>query len=159
MDHKIVQPFIDAAVKVLETMAFVSPGVGETEAWQRDNIVSEIFGIVGLSNENAGIKGFLAVGFTKESICQVVNNMLGEEMHDIDDEVREAVGEIANMISGQARQKLSSIGVRLQASLPSVVGGKDITVNGSIESPFAVTRLHLDNGPIELGICMQGLGE
>ncbi len=157
MDEKIVSLFIDATLKVMETMAFVTPTIGETLDWDNANAVGEVVGIVGLTNEADNIRGFMTVGFTEGSICQVVSNMLGEDITKLCDEVREAVGEIANMISGQARQGLSAKGIKLQASLPSVVSGKDLTVDGIFKNPMVMIKFAVDNGPFEVGICMDGI--
>ena len=110
MENKYLTPFIDATVMVLETMASVKPVVGETCIWNKDKNMTEVVGLIGFSNEEENIKGFMTISFSKSSIIQVVSNMLGEEFETMNDEVREAVGELANMISGQARQKLSLMG-------------------------------------------------
>jgi chemotaxis protein CheX len=155
MENKIVKPFVEATVKVLETMAFVTPTVGETGVWDQEQAVGEVVGIVGLSNEEENIKGFMSIGFSESSIVQIVSSMFGEEFDTINDEVREAAGEIANMISGQVRQALSNSGTKLQAALPSVISGKDLTMQG--KKPMIVVRFQVEKGPFELGICIDGL--
>jgi len=157
MDNRIIQPFIDATMKVLGTMAFVTPQVVEITEWDNDRAVGEVVGIIGLSNADEKIRGFLSVGFAEASIVQIVSNMLGEEFTGICDEVREAVGEIANMISGQVRQSLSAQGIKLQASLPSVVSGKDLTMDGSLKRPSIMIQFSVEKGPFEVGICIEGI--
>jgi chemotaxis protein CheX len=156
MENKIVKPFVEATVKVLETMAFVTPTVGETGVWDQEQAVGEVVGIVGLSNEEENIKGFMSIGFSESSIVQIVSSMFGEEFDTINDEVREAAGEIANMISGQVRQTLSNSGTKLQAALPSVISGKDLTMQ--CKKPMTIVRFQVNKGPFELGICIDGLG-
>ena len=48
-----------------------------------------------------------------------VTNMLGEEIEEMNEEIKDAVGEITNMISGQARKKLDEQGMSLKAAIPS----------------------------------------
>jgi len=136
-------------------MAFITPTGGESGVWTQEESVSEVVGIVGFSNEEENIKGFMSIGFSESSIVQIVSSMFGEEFESINDEVREAAGEIANMISGQVRQVLSNSGTKLQASLPSVISGKDITMHG--KKPLIVVRFKIEKGPFELGICIDGL--
>jgi len=50
--------------------------------------------------------------------------MLGEEFTAITDEVGDAVGEIANMISGGARRSLGDMGISFKATIPSTIRGK-----------------------------------
>jgi len=73
------------------------------------------------------------------------------------EEVREAVGEIANMISGQARQGLSSIGVKLDGGLPTIVTGKELDVNGTEDKPVLMVKFEVEKGPFELGVCIEGM--
>ena len=99
----------------------------------------------------------MSLGFTETCICRIVSKMLGEEFLSICDETREAVGEIANMISGQARQGLSAKGIKLQAALPSVISGKDLVVDGSEKTPRVMISFDTEAGPFEIGLCIDGL--
>jgi chemotaxis protein CheX len=157
VDNTYIQPFVDATVKVLETMAFTTPKLKKIGPWEKKLAAGQIVGIIGLSNENENLKGFMSLGFTESSICSIVSNMLGEEFTNICDETREAVGEIANMISGQARQGLSSKGIKLQAALPSVISGKDLVVDGSEQTPNVMISFETEAGPFEIGVCIDGL--
>lgn len=157
MDQKVMQPFVDATLRVLETMAFIKPKVGEPAVWDTSMPLGEVVGVVGLSNEDENIKGFLAIGFSEGSIIEIVSGMLGEEYTAIVNEVKEAAGEIANMISGQSRQALSSMGIKLQASLPSVISGRDMTMDGSGKRPLLTVPFSIEKGTFMLGLCMEGL--
>ena len=66
----------------------------------------------------------MAISFTESCICYILTNMFGEEVKGINDEVKDAVGELANMISGDARRMLSEKGISLSAAIPTVVSGK-----------------------------------
>lgn len=63
----------------------------------------------------------LAISFT--------SLMLGMEVSDINDDVNDAMGEIANMIAGSFKQHLSKGGSDIQLSTPSVVNGSDYVVS------------------------------
>jgi len=155
MESKFVQPFVDATIKVLETMAFVTPQHEETCLCEKGHSAGEVIGIVGLANEDKNIKGFMSIGFSEKSIIHVVSCMFGEEFTSVNEEVSEAVGEIANMISGQARQQLSKMEIKLQAAIPSIIKGKNLDLKG--KNPIIVIKFKVDSGPFELGICMEGM--
>ncbi len=157
MKDDIIKPFVDASIKVIQTMAFLVPVAGESKVWDGNELLGEVMGLIGLSNEKEKIKGFMAVGFEESSIVQVVSNMLGEEFTTITSDVREAVGEIANMICGQARQGLSASGIKLQASLPSVISGKDLKLNGTEKAPLLILPFQVEKGPFEVILCIEGL--
>lgn len=157
MESKYVKPFIDATVKVLETMAFTKPTVGETCLWDPQQAVSDVVGVIGLSSDDETIRGSMCIGFVEASIVQIVSNMFGEEFDTMNDEVKEAVGEIANMISGQARQALSAMDVKLQGSLPTIIAGKDMEIETPEKKPLVMVKFAVEKGPFELGVCIEGL--
>jgi chemotaxis protein CheX len=54
--------------------------------------------------------------------------MLGLAVEELDDDVNDAMGEIANMIAGSFKQHLSASGTDVHLSTPSVVYGKDYVI-------------------------------
>ena len=80
---------------------------------------------------------------------------LGDAIEDIIADTRDAVGEITNMISGQARATLSEMGLPLQGSTPSIVFG----ANHSLSFPGQVTTVAIpfetDYGAFTLEFCFQ----
>lgn len=63
----------------------------------------------------------LAISFT--------SMMLGMEVTEIDDDVNDAMGEIANMIAGSFKQHLSKGGSDIHLSTPSLINGADYVVS------------------------------
>lgn len=55
--------------------------------------------------------------------------MLGMEVTEINEDVNDAMGEIANMVAGSFKQHLSKGGSDIQLSTPSVVNGADYFVS------------------------------
>lgn len=55
--------------------------------------------------------------------------MLGMEVTEIGDDINDAMGEIANMITGSFKQHLSKGGSDIHLSTPSVVNGADYNVS------------------------------
>lgn len=54
--------------------------------------------------------------------------MLGMEVAEQNDDVNDAIGEIANMIAGSFKQHLSKGGMDIRLSTPSIVNGSEYTV-------------------------------
>ena len=48
------------------------------------------------------MRGTITISFEKPSIFKILENMLGEPYSEINEEVRDAVGELTNMIYGTA---------------------------------------------------------
>jgi len=140
MNADFVNPFLKATLNVLEMMAFVKPVAGKPYL-KKDNVASgDISGIIGLTGAT---KGVVIISLSKEAALKIVGGMLGETLTEINDDIKDAVGEITNMISGDARRSLSEKGHNFEAGLPSVISGKNheiesITSGPTVAIPFTV---------------------
>jgi chemotaxis protein CheX len=78
----------------------------------------------------AGIyNGLVSVHIPWPLAMSFTSLMLGMEVTEIDDDVNDAMGEIANMVAGSFKQHLSKGGSDIQLSTPSVVNGGDYVVS------------------------------
>jgi chemotaxis protein CheX len=151
LDVKIINPFINATLNVLETMAFIK-AEAQKPYLKKDNVAKgDVSGIVGITGET---NGTVFITFDESCIVRVVSNMFGEPIHEINDDIKDAVGELTNMISGQARKELEEIGQVFQGAIPSVVSGKNhelmsVTGGPKIAVPF---KTDFGNFTIELAL-------
>ena len=152
MDVKLIEPFVDATMNVLETMAFIKVRPGEPYLKNENVAKGEVTGLIGLTGE---VGGTLSVSFTEASILFVVSNMFGEEMKELNEEIKDAVGEITNIISGQARQKLEKSGRSLKAAIPSVITGKNHTITHITPYPVYAVDFSTDNGKFTIEVCFE----
>ena len=150
MDVKIVNPFINATVKVLETMAHAEVKPGKPYV-KKDNIAKgDVTGIIGFTGES---NGTISVTFDAGSILKIVSSMFGEEVTALDAEVSDAVGELTNMISGQARRKLEETGKIFEAAIPSVVSGKNHRITHITSGPIIAIPFTTEGGSFTIEIC------
>ena len=152
MDVKLVNPFIEATLNVLETMAFTEADAGKP--FLKKDLVAhgDVSGIIGLTGDT---KGTISVSFTEKSILSIVTNMFGEDMNELNDEIKDAVGEITNMISGQARQKLEELGNSLKAAIPTVIMGKNHTITHITDQKIIAIPFNTDNGEFTIEVCFE----
>ena len=132
MDVKIINPFLAAAMHVLKTMAQVDAKPGKPFLKKDDLAVGDVSAIIGVTG---AAQGSMALIFTEQCIKHIASNLLGERFSQMNDEVRDAVGELTNMICGDARRRLAKIGFVLQAGIPTIVSGKGHSI------------VHIANGP------------
>lgn len=122
MRVEYINPFILATKKVLSTMAFMESKPGKPYLKQENDkkAMGDISAVIELSGES---KGSIGISFTKECILQVAAQMFGQEFPDIDDEISDMVGEIVNMVSGEARRELAKLGFHFSAGIPTTCKG------------------------------------
>jgi chemotaxis protein CheX len=152
MDVNLVNPFIHATVTVLETMASTKANPGKPFL-KKDKIArGDVTGIIGITGEATGT---ISVTFDQGSILGIVSKMFGEPLTEINAEIADAVGELTNMISGQARRKLEEIGRQYEAAIPSVVTGKDHEINHITSGPIVAVPFTTDGGKFTIEICIE----
>ena len=151
MDAKLINPFINATSNVLETMAFVKCKAGKAYLKKDDAAKGDVTGIIGLTGE---ANGTISVTFEESSILKIVSNMFGEEMTTLNHEIADAVGELTNMISGQARRELELLGRVFEAAIPSVVSGKGHTITHYTDGPKIAIPFTIDSGNFTIEVCI-----
>ncbi|NLV96278.1 MAG: chemotaxis protein CheX [Desulfovibrionales bacterium] len=152
MDPMHAKPFIKATREVLMAMANFDVTAG-TPYIKKDRLargdVSAVIGITGEKN------GTFSISFDRQTAIHLVRQILGDAIEDILYDVQDAVGEIANMISGQARVGLAEMGIKLQGSTPSVVMGDNHTIVHMTSSLAIAIPFTSDAGQFTLEFCFE----
>jgi len=152
MDVKLINPFINATINVLETMAFVNVTAGNPYV-KKDNVaVGDVTGVLGLTGV---ANGTISVTFEEKCILTVVSNMFGETMTELNTEIADAVGELTNMISGQARRELEEVGKIFKAAIPSVITGRNHSITHYTDGPKIAIPFSTENGDFTIEVCFE----
>ncbi len=152
MDVKLINPFLNATLNVLETMAFIKADA-EKPYLKKDNVAQgDVSGIVGITGD---VKGTVSITFDELCILKIVSNMFGEEMQEVNHEISDAVGELTNMISGKARQEIEKLGPLLHGAIPSVITGKSHKLISMAKGPKIAIPFKTDAGNFTVEICLE----
>lgn len=140
MKSEYINPFLNATTNVLSMMAMLTPTAGKPFLKTDKKGIGDISGVIGLTGAS---RGAVVLSFSTGAACKIVGSMLGEEFADLTPEVKDAVGELTNMISGDARRRLAEIGLNFEAGIPTIISGKgheieSITKGPVIAIPFTV---------------------
>jgi chemotaxis protein CheX len=73
--------------------------------------------------------GLVSLHAPQQLAFAFTSGMLGMEVTELNDDVHDALGEIANMIAGSFKQHISRGGADIKLSTPSIVSGDDYFVN------------------------------
>lgn len=152
MDVTLINPFINATINVLETMAFITVKAGKPYVKKATVAVGSVTGLLGLTGV---ANGTIAVTFEEKCILTIVSNMFGEPMETLNDEIADAVGELTNMISGQARRELGEAGRVFRAAIPSVVTGHNHSIRHYSDGPKIAIPFSTDCGDFTIEVCFE----
>jgi len=119
MDVRYINPFLVAIQNLFETMIDIPFTLGKPTLKRSQQPPYEISSIIGLSGD---VSGCVVISLSREIALQMASALLGEPMEELDADCTDAIGEIANMIAGNAKTDFPEVGCNI--SVPSVVTGQ-----------------------------------
>ncbi|MCH8165597.1 MAG: chemotaxis protein CheX [Planctomycetes bacterium] len=150
MDTSYVTAFIDATQIVFDTMLSMPITFGRPEVAESLPTKFDISGIIGLSGD---VVGAVVLSFPKETAEGVVTAFAGAPLSANSDDFADAIGELANMISGNAKAKFT--GRSISISCPSVVIGKNHRIHTPSDSTCISIPCHSSCGEFAVEVCIR----
>lgn len=99
--------------------------------------------LIGLSGDFSAMLGL----HCPETVgLEVTGAMLGMELEKVDAEVKDALGEIANMLAGGLKARCSATGFNLQLAIPTAISGKSYTISSPKEGRRIVLPFDVRTG-------------
>jgi len=133
MDVKYINPFITATGTVFKTMLNLQTSIDKPFLKNDKVTTGDVTGVIGLAGDRSGS---VCVSFTENGAKLVYKTLMGDECAEVSPEVVDAIGELTNIIAGQARKELEHAGVNLKASIPTIVVGKGLELHMLSDSPM-----------------------
>lgn len=120
MDVAYINPFVVSTIETFKKMLNTDVKPGKVQLKNDTTHTYDISGVIGLSGE---AQGSICLSFPKLIALKVVSTLVGSDIKIVGPDVSDAIGEIANIIAGNAKQHLTQF--NLSISLPKVIIGKD----------------------------------
>lgn len=152
MDVSFINAFICAANDTFTTMLQIKLTVGEPALKQKVKYTSEITGSIGFSGK---AQGFIAFSYTKDMAINIVSKLIGTQLHDLGMDVVDGIGEITNIVAGNAKQYLPDLA--LSISLPNIIIGSEYKIFGVSQIPVIVVPLQCELGKCIMEVALRTL--
>ena len=120
MRVEFINPFIGATKRVFETMIGVTVDRGLPYLRRQGETHEGLIGVIGLTG---GAIGIAAICVSNDAAINICERFVGSRPTEVDVEVIDAVGELINMIAGNAKSQLEAY--ELSISLPSIIRGRE----------------------------------
>ncbi len=153
MNVKYINPFVKSVYNAMKIMLKTAPERGTAHLKDHNKAQGDVSGIVGFAARN--IYGTLAISFPKATATKAFKLMVGDKANDISDDVRDFVGELANIIIGGAKQEFVKLGLPFEISIPTVVVGSAHTISHKGGTPVLVVPFKLDGSEFRLEVSMK----
>ncbi len=152
MKADFVNFFIEAVLNILETTAATSAKAKKPYLKKDLSAKGDITCIIKLSGD---FEGTVSVSFTKNCILSMVSNMFGEDMKEMNDEIKDAVGEFANMITGQVTTKFTELDKSTKFETSEIIMGNDHKITHIENRPVIAMPYGTDNGEFTIEVCFE----
>lgn len=120
---------------VFSTMVMLEVVEGNPLAEPVKKFYETVTGVVGFAGTYSGI---LAIHCPRNMSIHIASSMLGVEVVEMNKDVTDALGEIANMIGGDVKHIFSPKGADISLSIPTVIYGSEYSMSSaeSLVIPF-----------------------
>lgn len=152
MKAEYINPFVNSTVKVFKTMLGIDPVKGRIFLKEGSKATHDISGIIGLSGRASGS---VVLCFSRAVAFSVAGKLLNAEVSEVDRDVTDAIGELANMIAGAAKADLNKFDFDISISIPSVVVGVGHTIAMPHDIPTIVIPFSSENGEFSVEVSLK----
>ncbi len=130
-EDEMARHVIDATKEVFSTMIMMDLEANFPLIESVKTFHCSISGMVGMAGIYTGI---LAIHCPQIFALKITSNMLGMDVEEVDEDVTDALGEIANMLGGYVKMVLSKGGMDINLSIPTVISGEEYTISAMSDS-------------------------
>jgi len=148
----LVKEVVGAAKNVFETMLGLE--IIPDEATVEKNAPTESERVVALIGLAGSWIGTFMLCCKPELACKISSLMLMMECDSINEDVLDAMAEMANMIFGNVKTELESKLGNLGLSIPTVIFGRNFAARNAGQQAWTVVPIHVGEHLMEVKFCL-----
>jgi chemotaxis protein CheX len=133
VDAQYLNPFIIAMKNVFKTMLSVDIAMGKPSVKTDYVTNADVTGLLPLSG---GKTGFVRLCLSEKAALFIYKSLLFEEASEINGDVLDAVGEVANIVAGQARNELKLASLDANIEPPVIITGQGLEQYPAVKLPL-----------------------
>ncbi len=162
IEDGIVKSIREATTEVFSTMLMIDVNAEDSFVKDERNVSTDLISSLHFFGEK--YMGKIAVFSYGASACHLAGSMLGVEMPEVDEDVKDGMGEIVNMIAGSAKVKLENTMGDFHLLTPWVIAGKNLTtaspdggesglsIDSQAQFSWIMTKFSYDKGHFVVGV-------
>ena len=153
MDQELVASIVRRAAKdVFGTMLGLEIDLGESFTEKSSPAESQkVVALIGLAGHWIGTG---VIGCSPEFACRIASLMLMAEYQAVNEDVLDAMAEMANMIFGSVKTELEEHLGGLGLSIPTVISGRNFATRSVGQQAWTVFPLKAGTDEMELKFCL-----
>ncbi len=129
--------------EIFNCMIFIDIAASPALATGKQAIGCHVSAMIGLTG---GLSAMLGIHCPSAVGLAVTGAMLDMELEEVDADVKDALGEIANMLAGGIKERLSVENIDLELAIPTAVAGKSYVISAPKGSQRVVVPFTISQG-------------
>lgn len=146
------EKIIESVKEIFSSMLMMEISVSGENMTQSLPMADSISGVIGLAGTH---KGVLAIHIPNSVAMAITAAFLGMDVAEINEDVEDAVGELANMLGGNVKSILSEKGRDIDLSLPSTISGKLYDFQPTKEAERIIIPFRCDAGEFTVDLQLE----
>jgi len=147
MKAEYINPFLDASINLFKTHLMFNVKNKTPYVNQDSQNLNEVSAIIGLAGD---IIGAVVLSFTRDTAIAMASRFSGQKHLAVGKEVLDAIGELVNIIAGNAKKDLNDF--RIEISLPGVITGHKYKINWPQSVPVITIPFESDAGDFTVNV-------
>lgn len=152
MQAKYINPFIQASVNLFQNYIGIEVKAGKPYLRKDPQDLEEVSGIIGLAGETVGA---VVLSFSRETAIEVIARMENKKYQALTNEVIDGVGELVNVIAGNAKRDLTDF--RIDISLPGIVTGRSYMIHWPEGIPVIAIPFESEIGHFSVNVSLRDM--
>jgi chemotaxis protein CheX len=139
----IGQDIVSATTDVFSTMLMVDLVIGDPVEGPGGEFASNITSMLGLGGD---IRGMLAVHCPAVVAKAITGGFLGMDVDELNEDVKDAIGEIANMVAGNLKIAFAGYDMKIELAIPTSIVGESYRVGGMLGARRVAVPFEMGSG-------------
>ncbi len=150
MDGKQIIAFVESVQHVFGMMLQCEVQTNEPTLETEPSASHDVSAVIGFSGD---MTGAIVIGFPAASAERIASLMVGSDMTLDNPDLSDALGELANMVAGNAKSRFA--GMRVSIACPSVVIGAGHQVFSKRDTPRIKLPCDCECGPFDITVSLK----
>ena len=143
---------IDSAKEIFSSMLMMEISAIEETQTVGHHLVDSISGVIGLAGT---YKGVLAVHLPHRVAIAITSGFLGMDVEEMNSDVEDAIGELANMLGGNIKSILSEKGRDINLSMPTTISGHDYDYQSNKDAERTFIQFECQTGQFTIELQLE----
>lgn len=151
MNVQFLNPFVEAAFAVLEAEASLKAQRGQISLQRSAATSDDITVLISMVGQ---VQGVVLYSLSERTAIAIVSKIMDQPFEEFDELAQSGIGEIGNVITGQAGNRLSQVGYNVNISPPTMIMGKG-TLISTLDFERIKVPILTEFGAIQLDIALR----